>query len=80
MDLARVLANVLLIVAGLGLIAAASYRLLRWARRSTTGSHALGAVLTEVTQSAAVREAKQHKKREEDDGADPSNQGGEARR
>lgn len=55
-------------------LSAAAYvlgRLLRWARRRPRGAHVLGAVLTEVTQSPAVREAKRTKKSEEGKSGDP---------
>jgi hypothetical protein len=58
---------------GLGLIAWLCYGLLRWARSGTGGAHMLGAVLTEVTQGAAVHEAKQGKKLNEDGRGDPPN-------
>lgn len=48
-----------------------SYRLLRWARSGTGSAQALGAVFTEVTQGPAVHEAKEGKKRSEQDGGDP---------
>ena len=56
---ASVVANVLIAVAGLGLIAYLLNRLMRWARGRTRGAYVLGAVLTEVTQGAVVHEAKQ---------------------
>ena len=62
-----------IIAVGLGLVAWLGYRLMRWARSSARGAHVLGAVLTEVTQSAAVHEAKEGKKRKEADGSDPEN-------
>jgi hypothetical protein len=61
----------LVIAAGLGLVGWLFYRLLRWARSGGRGAHALGSVLTEVTQSAVVREAKQDKKRADGDAGDP---------
>jgi hypothetical protein len=61
----------LIIAAFLALAAWLSYRLLRWARARGRGAHVLGAVLTEVTQSAVVREAKQGKKRDDSDAGDP---------
>lgn len=60
-----------IVAIGLGLIAWLCYRLLRWARSGTGGAHMLGAVLTEVTQSHAVHEAKQGKKLREDGSGDP---------
>jgi hypothetical protein len=72
MDVASVVANVLTALAGLGLIAYLLNRLMRWARGRTRGASVLGAVLTEVTHGALVQEAKQHKKRAERDGGDPS--------
>lgn len=74
MDLAARMTVVLLLAVGLGLIVWLCYRLLRWARSGTGGAHMLGAVLTEVTQTAAVHDAKQGKKVREDDGGDPSNE------
>jgi hypothetical protein len=64
-------ANVVIAVAGLILVAYLLYRLMRWARGRTGGAYMLGAVLTEVTQGAVVREAKQGKKGEEGDSGDP---------
>ena len=63
--------SALIIGAGLALVVWLSYRLLRWARSGGTGAHVLGSVLTEVTQSAVVREAKQDQKRKDADGGDP---------
>jgi hypothetical protein len=71
MDIARVATVVLIVSASLGLIVWLSYRLMRWARSGTGGAHMLGAVLTEVTQSPAVHEAKQGKRSREADGGDP---------
>ena len=73
MDVASVVSNVLIAIAGLGLIAYLLNRLMRWARGRTRGAYVLGAVLTEVTQSAVVHEAKQGKQREERDAGDPPN-------
>ena len=66
----RVLAA-LIVPLGLGVLVWLFYRLLRWARSGTGGAHMLGAVLTDVTQSSAVHEAKQSKKLGESDGGDP---------
>jgi len=74
MDVASVVAKVLIAVAGLGLIAYLLTRLIRWARGRTRGAYVLGSVLTEVTQGAVVHEAKQGKKREEGDAGDPPNE------
>ena len=74
MDIEREVAVVLIVVVSLGSIVWLCYRLLRWARSGTGGAHMLGAVLTEVTQSAAVHEAKQGKKLREDGGGDPPNE------
>jgi hypothetical protein len=63
--------TVLIVAVGLGLVVWVSYRLLRWARSDTGGAHMLGAVLTEVTQTPAVHEAKQGKKIGEDGAGDP---------
>lgn len=71
MDIARDITVVLIVAVGLGLIVWLCYRLLRWARSGTGGAHVLGAVLTEVTQSAAVHEAKQGKTSRENGGGDP---------
>lgn len=60
--------------AAFGLVAYVLYRLMRWARGRTKGAHVLGAVLTEVTQSPIVYEAKQGKKRDESDSGDPPNE------
>ena len=75
MDIEREVAVVLIVVVSLGSIVWLCYRLLRWARSGTGGAHMLGAVLTEVTQSAAVHEAKQGKKLREDGGGDPPSTG-----
>jgi hypothetical protein len=74
MDIARAAIVVLIIAVSLGLMAWLSYRLMRWARSGTGGAQMLGAVLTEVTQSPVVQEAKQGKKTREDGGADPPNE------
>ena len=71
MDLQSAVTNVLIAVAGLGLIAYLFRRLMRWARGRTSGAHVLGAVLTEVTQNAVVLEAKQGKKHKEGEAGDP---------
>ena len=71
MDLQSAVTNVLIAVAGLGLIAYLFRRLMRWARGPTSGAHVLGAVLSEVTQSAVVQEAKQGKKSEDGNAGDP---------
>ena len=71
MDIARGLTGVLIIAVTLGVIVWLCYRLLRWARSGKSGAHMLGAVLTEVTQSPAVHEAKQGKKRGEEGQGDP---------
>jgi hypothetical protein len=71
MDVAQGVIPVLIVAVSLGLVAWLSYRLLRWARSGTGGAHMLGAVLTEVTQSPAVHEAKQGKKVSEGDAGDP---------
>jgi hypothetical protein len=73
-DVGSGVTDTLVAVAALGLIAYALYRLMRWARGRTKGAHVLGAVLTEVTQGAAVYEAKQGKKRDEGDAGDPPNE------
>jgi hypothetical protein len=65
------LIGVVLAATGLALVAWLGHRLLRWARSGSTSAHALGAVLTEVTQGAVVREAKQGKKRVEGETGDP---------
>ena len=57
MDVAQRVMGVVIVSISLGLIVWLSYRLLRWARSGTGGAHMVGAVLTEVTQSAAVHEA-----------------------
>jgi hypothetical protein len=63
--------SALIIGAGLALVVWLSNRLLRWARSGGRGAHVLGSVLTEVTQSAVVREAKRDQKRKGADGGDP---------
>lgn len=59
------------VLGALALVAYLLYRLMRWARSRTGGAHVLGAVLSEVTQSAAVQEAKRGSKREERSTGDP---------
>jgi hypothetical protein len=65
------IAAALFLAVGLGLIVWLCYRLLRWARSGKGGAHALGAVLTEVTEAPAVQQAKKGKKVREDGGGDP---------
>jgi hypothetical protein len=74
MDIARGVIAILIVAVSLGLIVWLSYRLLRWARSGTGGAHMLGAVLTEVTQSPVVQEAKQGRKRSGGDVGDPPNE------
>jgi len=74
MDSASLVTSFLIAVAVLGVIVYLLSRLMRWARGRTHGAHVLGAVLTEVTQGAVVREAKQGKKREEGNAGDPPNE------
>ena len=71
MTLAATTIGVLIAAACLGLIAWLFYRLLRWARASRSSAQAVGEILSEVTQSAAVREAKQSKKRHDQGAGDP---------
>lgn len=71
MSLAAIAIVVVSAAAGLGLLVWLCARLLRWARSGTGGAHAVGAVLTAVTQSPAVQEAKRGKKLEERDAGDP---------
>ena len=71
MDIERGIVAVLVVAVTFGLIAWLAYRLMRWARSSRGGAQVLGAVLTEVTQTCAVHEAKQGKKLRESDGGDP---------
>lgn len=58
----------------LGVMAWLCWRLLRWARSGSSGAHMLGGILTEVTQSPALHEAKQGKKLTEDGRGDPPNE------
>jgi hypothetical protein len=74
MDIARGLTIVALIAVGLVLAVRGGYRLLRWARSGTGGAHVLGAVLTEVTESRAVHEAKEGEKRRNNGAGDPPNE------
>jgi hypothetical protein len=74
MDIAGALSLVFIVAVGLGLVAWLSYRLTRWARSGTGGAHMLGAVLTEVTQSPVVHEAKQGRRTRECDASDPPNE------
>ena len=66
--------SALIIAAGLSLVGWLLYRLLRWARSGGSSAQALGSVLTEVTQSAVVREAKQDQRRKDAEAGDPPNQ------
>jgi hypothetical protein len=56
---------------GLVLVVYLLYRLMRWARGRTKGAQMLGAVLTAVTQSVVVHEAKQGRKSDEGQAGDP---------
>jgi hypothetical protein len=68
------LIGALIIAAGLGLAGWLSNRLMRWARSGSSGAQALGSILTEVTQSAFVHEAKEDKKRKNANAGDPPNE------
>jgi hypothetical protein len=74
MDVTSGVTNAVVLMIALALVAYLFYRLMRWARGRTRGANMLGAVLTEVTQGAAVYEAKQGKKREEGSAGDPPNE------
>jgi hypothetical protein len=65
------MSEALVAVVGMALIGYLLYRLMRWARGRSRGAEALGAVLTEVTQSAVVHEAKQGRKRKAGQAGDP---------
>jgi hypothetical protein len=58
----------------LGVVAYLFYRLMRWARGRTRGAYVLGALLTDVTQSPVVLEAKQGRKRTGRQAGDPPNE------
>jgi hypothetical protein len=62
---------VLLVAASLGGLAWLCYRVLRWARAGRSGARATGEILTAVTQSAVVREAKQGETRKGQRAGDP---------
>lgn len=69
------MSDALVVAIGLVLVVYLSYRLMRWARGRTKGAEMLGAVLTDVTQSVVVHEAKQGRKREAGRAGDPPNEG-----
>ena len=73
-DASATAVGVMIVTAGVGLLAWLAFRLLRWARAGKSGARAIGEVLTEVTQSAVVREAKQGKKRNDQGAGDPSSE------
>jgi len=68
------MSNVLAAAIGAVLVVYLLYRLMRWARGRTKGAQMLGAVLTDVTQSVVVHEAKQGRKRDEGQAGDPPNE------
>jgi len=70
---ASIAIHLALLAAGFGFVGWLLVRLLRWARSGGRGTSALGAVLTEVTQSAVVREAKEGKRESEARGGEPAN-------
>lgn len=74
MDVTSGVTNAVALLSALALVAYLLNRLMRWARSRTRGANILGAVLTEVTQGAAVIEAKQGKKRKEGNAGDPPNE------
>ena len=69
-------------IGGLILLVYFLYKLAVWARTKAKGAYVLGAVLAPLMglgnvsdpDFRIVNEAKQHKKREEDDGGDPPNE------
>lgn len=69
-------------IGGLILLVYLLYRLAIWARTKAKGAYILGAALAPLMglgnvsdpDFRVVNEAKQHKKREEDDGGDPPNE------
>jgi len=68
------MSNVLAAAIGAVLVVYLLYRLMRLARGRTKGAQMLGAVLTDVTQSVVVHEAKQGRKRDEGQAGDPPNE------
>ena len=76
MNFASTALGVALLLMCFGALAWPAYRLLRWARSSGRGTHAVGAVLSEVTQGPAVREAKQGNRSKDTGGGDPANDEG----
>jgi len=68
------MSNVLAAAIGAVLVVYLLYRLMRWARGRTKGAQMLGAVLTDVTQSVVVHEAKQGRKRDEGQAGEPPNE------
>ena len=81
-DLASITRDVAEAIGALVLVAYALYRLVKWARRRAKGAYVLGAALAPFfgfgnvsdPDFRIVNEAKQLKKREEDDAGDPPNE------
>ena len=81
MELLAILGNLLLAAGGLGLFFLLLYRITLWARRRASGAYVLGAFLIPIggmgnvsdPDFKIVNEAKQVKRKEEDDAGDPPN-------
>ena len=81
MTLWSIVGDVSAAIGGLILLVYLLYKLVIWARTKAKGAYVLGAVLAPLMgfgnvsdpDFRIVNEAKQHKKREEDDGGDPPN-------
>jgi hypothetical protein len=75
------LVDVSIVVFVAGVVPYALYRLVRYTRKRTKGAYALGAVLLQFgflnltdPENRAPQEARELKKREEDDAGDPPNE------
>ena len=81
MTLSEALINVLLLAGIVAAFIVCGYRVVVWARRRAKGAYVVGAVLSPIIALGKVTdpdfrivmEAKQHKKREEDEPGDPPN-------
>jgi hypothetical protein len=86
MPLDRVVVDVVLTVAVVAVILFCLYRVVGWARRRQKRAYVVGAALTPFMAAGhvvdpdfrIVHEAKQHKKREEDEPGDPPSENGNA--
>lgn len=84
MDLLSITANVLAAAGGLSLVVLVLWRIARWARSRPKGAYVLGALIVPFggignvsdPQYKMVNEARELKKREEDDSGDPPDPSG----